>query len=653
MPELQRSPWKRRDVPLRVARPPVQRQHASGDPGVQGGGNRAGEGGAVGRDVPASPARAGGRMSDDRSRVGCLLVSLGTLAVWLLIALAAWLIAVESPAQTVCCGPSGRLWDCADPTCRGPLGWACVPTGQVVPAGSCAAAPTPTPTVPPTPTATPTPAVTPTPTTPPPPALPITLAQLPYLPFALTYHYQVPWIQRQPDGSTTISSNAGHDPGGPLTPAAYGQLSTHPQECKVVVYFPADGGTPQSHITYCTGQTRTDWETGDYVIPAQTNPAELWGWGTYTSRPVGPIGGDTDRDVQLERITLPTMPGVPTALSPFPARTTILSTKGVNYSLLGIVDLSGQQMAYIGELVKQGSWPYLLRRYRITQYGGLDSDPSFVPIPIAQVAGGGAGPLNLTLAHDGRSLLTTDPVWPQTMACHLWQSSDQGQTWSAAGVEIPAPAGSVGIAQCGIAVGPGGQALSPMWGICQTFWSQDGDDGLDWSKTGDWRPYVWYQQGAALPPNLLTPAAAYPPATPTPAAVRAQALAAPAPHVEPRWLPGAIQQPQHQAPTGAEGNTAMNAISPPVASTATISGHCYTTTPRGKAGLAGVTISLGLVTARTCLTAFDGAYTTQPVPAGTYAVTPRLAGYKFTPTTVKVSVAGLAVTAVNFTAEKI
>ncbi len=538
MPPLQCTAWQRRDVPLRVARPPVLGQHASGDPGVPSGGARAGRGQAA---ASRSHAPTGGRMSDDRSRLGCLLVSLGVVAVWIVIGVIAWLIAVAAPAQMVCCGPSGRMWDCTDPACRGPMGPSCSPGGTIMPAGTCTAAPTPTPTAPPTPTATP------TPTAPPMPTLPIALRQLPYLPQSWTYQYQVPWIQRQPDGSTVISCNSGHEPGEPLTPALYGQVSSHPQECKVVVYFPANGGTPQSHATYCTGQTRTDWESGDYIIPAQTNPAEAWGWGVYTSRPVGPIGGDTDRDVQLERITLPTTPGVPTVLSPYPSRTTIFAAKGVNYSLLGIVDLAGQQMAYVAELYKQGSWPYLLRRYRITQWGGLDFDPSFAPVKMTEVAAGGFGPLNLVLAHDGRTLLTTDPVWPQTMACHLWQSADQGRTWSAAGVEIPAPVGSVGIAQCAIAVGPGGQALNPMWGVCQTFWSQDGDDGMDWSKAGDWRPYVWYQQGAALPSNLFVAAVETPKVVvitplPSPGAAQAKAVAV-TPHVEPRWLPGAIQRP--------------------------------------------------------------------------------------------------------------
>jgi hypothetical protein len=245
-------------------------------------------------------------------------------------------------------------------------------------------------------------------------------------------------------------------------------------------------------------------------------------------------------------VTFRTEQGVPTVLSPNFYRYTVLAQKSANFSLMGIVDLAGHELAYVGALYKMGSWPYLLMRFRITQSGQFEVDPSFPPVKMSTVADGIQGPLNLVLASDGKTLLTTDGPWPVTLACHLWQSADQGQTWSATAIAIPAPVGSVGIAQCGIAVQPGGAAFSPMWGVCGTFWSQDGDDGMDWTKPGDWQPYVWYQQGAALPRNIFTAAVAYPPAVatvvinpvpnPKPAAKKAK-------HVAPTWLPGAILRP--------------------------------------------------------------------------------------------------------------
>ena len=350
-------------------------------------------------------------------------------AVCVLIASAlvigAWTCAVVRVvnAQTVCCGPTGQLWPCeaGDVACRGPLGLQCPGAGvAIVPLAQC---------VPAAATPTPTPSATATPTPTPAPQVPITLARLPYLPWPFSYQYQVPWIQRQPDGSLVIACNSGHYPGESLTPPPLGVASTWPGECKVVVYFPADGSTPQARQTYCSSQTTSVWETGNYEITAQTNPGEIHAYGVFTERPVGPLGGDSDRDVQLELVVLPARPGVPTVLSPDPYRYTLLSQKGVNYMLAGIVDLAGQKMAYVEELYKWGSWPYLLRRYKVTQNGRFEADPSFAPVRMETI-GDGRGPLNLVLAHDGKTLLTTDGPWPATMACHLWQSTDQGQTWA-------------------------------------------------------------------------------------------------------------------------------------------------------------------------------------------------------------------------------
>ena len=446
----------------------------------------------------------------------------------------------------VCCVNGTALFPCQSGTvCQGGALNIVCPPAQIVPAGTCVAAtPTPTPTQPASqqychlasggcfawppaiglqcsatgdvinstpcavPTPTPTPTATPTPTQ----AIPITLTRLPYLPWPFSYQYQVPWIQQQPDGSTVISCNSGHYPNESTVPPPLGIATTWPGECKVVVRFPADGSTPQARQVYCTSQTTDAWETGGFIVPTQLNPAELHTYGVFTGRPVGPIGGDSDRDVQIEMLTFSTIPGVPTILSPNPHRVTLLSSKGVNYSPMGIVDLAGHEMFYVAMLAKFGANPYLLMRFRITQSGQLEADPSFAPVKMATVADGIQGPLNLVLASDGKTLLVPDGPWPVTKACNLWKSTDEGQTWSSAGISIPAPVGSVGIAQCGIAVGPGGAALSPMWGVCQTFWSQDGDDGQDWTKIGDWRPYVWYQKGANLPSNLLKAAVEYPPA---------------------------------------------------------------------------------------------------------------------------------------------
>ena len=487
-----------------------------------------------------------GRTASDAGRRGCLLVCIGTVLGWIFVGMVVT-CAVTRPAraQTVCCGPSGYAWTCAagDSKCRNPiLGIECAGTGySIVQASACVAA---------TPTPTPMPTLTPTPTATPTPVLPITLTRLPYLPWPFSYQYQVPWIQQQPDGSVVISCNSGHYPNESLTPPALGSSSTWPGECKVVVLFPANGSTPQARQTYCTSQTTDTWETGNFIVPVQTNPAQLHTYGVFTGRPVGPLGGDSDRDVQLEMVTFATTQGIPTVLSPNFYRYTVLAGKSSNYSLMGIVDLAGHQMAYVGALYKIGSWPYLLMRFRITQSGQFEADPAFPPVKMSTVADGIQGPLNLVLANDGKTLLTTDGPWPVTTACHLWQSADQGQTWSATGIAIPAPTGSVGIAQCGIAVKPGGEAFAPMWGVCQTFWSQDGDDGMDWSKAGDWRPYIWYQQGANLPSNLFTAAVAYPPAAqtmtinpvpnPKPAAAKAVSVKTAAP----TWLPGAILRPR-------------------------------------------------------------------------------------------------------------
>ena len=487
-----------------------------------------------------------GGCSDTGSLARKWLASVG----YLVLALA---LAAPAHAQTVCCAGGKQLWPCdsGDVTCSGPMGMGtCAKNAGTITTGTCAGGtpppttPTPTPTpasgvqychapagcfaLPSplacpagstvnstpctvvTPTPTPTPTATPTPTEP--PATSITLVRLPYQPWPLAYQYQVPWIQQQPDGSTVISCNSGHYPNESTVPPPLGIATTWPGECKVVVRFPADGSTPQARQVYCTSQTTDAWETGGFIVPTQLNPAELHTYGVFTGRPVGPIGGDSDRDVQIEMLTFSTIPGVPTILSPNPHRVTLLSSKGVNYSPMGIVDLAGHEMFYVAMLAKFGANPYLLMRFRITQSGQLEADPSFAPVKMATVADGIQGPLNLVLASDGKTLLVPDGPWPVTKACNLWKSTDEGQTWSSAGISIPAPVGSVGIAQCGIAVGPGGSALSPMWGVCQTFWSQDGDDGQDWTKIGDWRPYVWYQKGANLPSNLLKAAVEYPPA---------------------------------------------------------------------------------------------------------------------------------------------
>ena len=623
MPSLPSPAWKRHDVPLRVARPPVFGQHASGDPGVPGGRDRASTGRAVGRDVPPAAAGTGGRMSDDRSRLGCALVTLGTLAVWVLIALAAWLIAVESPAQTVCCGPTGVLWTCTDPTCRGPLGLSCTPTGQVVPAGSCAAAPTPTPTSTPTPTAPPTPTATPTPTAPPMPAPTIA---------TVTLGLPIPWTYTQ--GLSLYRGVLWGDAGNPTTGVNNG-------ECIFSVDYTRT--PPVFRVWACTGQTADSWESAYPKVdddPANGAGTLIVAWiETHSVPPWGQTRGDVLRYGTITTLQARPVTGQAGALAvddpaPFVRRDAIAEPQAWLWPL-GWLHLGGQRQLY-GAWVSSrwGEQPSRLVRWYWPLSGPPAADWQGLPptrVPMASIS-------DIAIDGDG-SLIATETTGDNAGTMAVWRSRDEGRSWAVATTVQAAPGGS--LFDCHFAHGAGGAAQTPWLLTCNSTppsgsWANGGWQVVTVAWPGAVFPLYWGQH-PAQPSALGMRALA--------AGVRLTTGAGPAPLSQLEVL-----RQLRNSPNGG-GKDTMQA--PPVASTATISGYCYTTTPRGKAGLGGVAISLSTVSARTCQSGFGGAYTTQAVPAGTYTVTPKLAGYVFTPPTAKVAVAGAPVTGVNFVAEKI
>ena len=197
------------------------------------------------------------------------------------------------------------------------------------------------------------------------------------------------------------------------------------------------------------------------------------------------------------------------ALDPSPVISIAAHEPHENQFPAGIVDLRGQEMMYSFDFWSIGSGPCLLDRYTISDHGILSPDPTW-PRPACSTINGGTllesivvDPNDPTLGSGAKPLLATNGPWvTDNSTVTIWSSKDEGITWAPSGVTIVKPLGSVGIGQCGIAAGAGGVALTPMWGICQTWWAQ-GDDGMDWTKPGDWRPYLWQQAGAQVPPGIL------------------------------------------------------------------------------------------------------------------------------------------------------
>lgn len=476
MPPLQRTAWQRRDVPLRVARPPVQRLDASSNPGASGGGDRA-AGRQAARGCP--PAPEGGSMSDDRSsRLGCLLVSLGTLAVWLLIALAAWLIAVESPAQTVCCGPTGVLWTCADAGCRAPsVGVPCTPGGKIVPAGSCTAAPTPTPTAPPTPTATPTPTA--------PPMRPPTIT-------TVTLGLPIPWTYTQ--GLSIYRGVLWGDAGNPTSGPNLG-------ECIFSVDF--NRTPPVFRVWACTGQTADSWESAYPHVgddPSNGPGALIVSWiETHSVPPWGQTRGDVLRYGTITTLQARPVVGQAGAVAvddpaPYLRRDAIAEPQTWLWPL-GWLHLGGQRMLYLADVSgRWGETPSRLVRWYWPLSGPPTPDWQGLPpagVPMVSVS-------DIAVDADG-SLVATETTGDNAASMSVWRSRDEGRTWVVATTVEAAPGGS--LFDCHFAHHAGGAADVPWLLTCNSTapsgsWANGGWGVVTVAWPGAQPPLYWGQKPA-------------------------------------------------------------------------------------------------------------------------------------------------------------
>lgn len=416
-------------------------------------------------------------MSDRSRSLGCAVVTLGTIALWTLIAIAAWLIAVEAPAQQVCCGPTGKLWTCADAACAGPMGLSCAPAGAIVPAESCQAAPTPTPTVPPTPT------VTPTPTAPPSPTPTIT---------TVTLGLPIPWTYTQ--GLTlfrgVLWGNAGNPTSGPNN-----------GECIFSVDY--NRTPPVFRVWTCTGQTADSWESGYPKVDddAQGGPGALIvAWiETHSVPPWGQTRGDVLRYGTLSMLRARPPGGAGTAAvdDPYPQIThdAIAESQAWLWPL-GWLHLGGQRQLYAAHVA--ASWGPLdntLVRYYMPQGTAMQwmDTALFQPVryPMASIS-------DIAIDADG-SLIATETTGDNATSMSIWRSRDEGRTWAVATTVQALDGGS--LFDCHFAHHAGGAADVPWLLTCNSTppagsWANGGWQVVTVAWPGARPPLYWGQRPA-------------------------------------------------------------------------------------------------------------------------------------------------------------
>ena len=390
-------------------------------------------------------------------------------------------------------------------------GYTCLPPDQCV--TTCPGInPTPTPIVTgtPTPTATPTGTVPPTAT--PTPPMVVTLTPMGALPWPFTYR-QAQTVNVWPGGSWTIEENAGHYPGDDLVPPALGTFSTQTGECLLIT----DGSTavPQSRQLRCSSRDSNHIYEETAFTCDQTDDA-LACFDTFTNRFAVPGWSNDQHDAMLEQWTLSRAAHEVSRWidDPLPYAAAVpWVTPGWDNFPLKIVSIHGQRYLYLGVLVETKESGFAvgryLTRYVVTANGQLAIDQGYGMI----LAGSLAWPSDVVADPSCDSCLLgfENDAWPPVSQVKVWRSHDEGRTWPDLVFSIPAPTGFPMVGDCHAAVGPGGVALTPLWGVCQGFTDED------WSTAGHWVAHVWQQTGASVPANFTTaPVAWVAPAKVTP-----------------------------------------------------------------------------------------------------------------------------------------
>ncbi|MGD1146992.1 MAG: hypothetical protein ABR961_03445 [Thermoanaerobaculaceae bacterium] len=332
-------------------------------------------------------------------------------------------------------------------------------------------------------------------------------------PIPVTYSQQW-WDEMTPDGTSWHEDlNWGHYAADDTVPPALGTTLQVHSECLVHT----DGATLRTRELRCTCRDTLDgYENGAPELTLWPD-GTLFGVAEYTRRFANRAFSNDQHDVVIERIGLAAKPhGVTSYVDdpwPYIAEDWI-SVPGSSYFTEGMVDLHGQHYAYYQVwLTRAVPQAVVLERWQITDTGVPTKDLGF-GMPVVE-PDGGFSQIVADPSCDG-CMFGFESAYPPLSDVSVWRSHDEGRTFKEIAFVIPAPAGSVGISDCHAMVWPGGIAVWPGFGKCQTYWAQDGDDGTDWSKMGDLLPYTWSMLGAPVPANFNLPTTLWAPPTPIP-----------------------------------------------------------------------------------------------------------------------------------------